>query len=185
MHHLLVLGRQTHLNSKHHSAFLPKRDRGASASVSLGPWQRRSAEAAGDFVCLCRRLQHHQEEATWPLPEPPMQESLALSRCHKGRCVCVCVWVCMCVYVLSRCHKDVSGCVYCLVVSRYACQAPLSMEFSRQKYWTWLSFPYQGNLPNPGIKPGSPALQADSLLSEPSGKPTTRIPLIHLDFPTM
>ena len=46
-----------------------------------------------------------------------------------------------------------------------ALQAPLSMEFSRQEYWSGLPFPAPGDLPNPGIKPGSPALQADSLLS--------------------
>ena len=45
-------------------------------------------------------------------------------------------------------------------------QAPLSMEFSRQEYWSCLPFPSPGNLPDPGIKPGSPALQADSLPSE-------------------
>ena len=50
-------------------------------------------------------------------------------------------------------------------------QAPLSMEFSRQKYWSGLPFPPPGDLPNPGIKPMSPELQADSLLSEPSKKP--------------
>ena len=42
-------------------------------------------------------------------------------------------------------------------------QAPLSMEFSRQEYWSLLPFPSPGNLPNPGIEPWSPALQADSL----------------------
>ena len=49
--------------------------------------------------------------------------------------------------------------------------APPSMEFSRQEYWSGLPFPAPGDLPNPGIEPGSPALQADSLLSEPPGKP--------------
>ena len=42
-----------------------------------------------------------------------------------------------------------------------ACQAPPSMEFSRQEYWSGLPFPSPGNLPDPGIEPGSPALQAD------------------------
>ena len=51
------------------------------------------------------------------------------------------------------------------------CQAPLSMGFSRQKYWSGLPFPSPGNLPNTGVKPGSPALRADSLPFEPSGKP--------------
>ena len=48
-----------------------------------------------------------------------------------------------------------------------AYQAPLSMEFSRQEYWSGLPFPSPGDLPDPGIKPGSPALQANSLPSEP------------------
>ena len=50
-------------------------------------------------------------------------------------------------------------------------QAPLSMRLSRQEYWSGLLFPSPGDLPGPGIKPGSPALQADSLPSEPPGKP--------------
>ncbi len=51
-------------------------------------------------------------------------------------------------------------------------QAPLSMRFPRQEYWSGLPFPSPGDLPNPGIEPGSPALQADALPSEPPGKPT-------------
>ena len=50
-------------------------------------------------------------------------------------------------------------------------QAPLSMGFSRQEYWSGLPFPFPGDLPDPGIEPGSPALQADALTSEPPGKP--------------
>ena len=50
-------------------------------------------------------------------------------------------------------------------------QAPLSMEFSRQEYWSGLPLPSPGDLSDPGIKARSPALQADSLLSEPPGKP--------------
>ena len=50
-------------------------------------------------------------------------------------------------------------------------QPPLSMGFSRQEDWSGLPFPSPGHLDNPGIKPGSPALQADALPSEPSGKP--------------
>ena len=44
-----------------------------------------------------------------------------------------------------------------------ACQAPLSMGFPRQEYWSGLPFPSPGNLPNPGIQPESPAVQVDSL----------------------
>ena len=50
-------------------------------------------------------------------------------------------------------------------------QAPLSMGFSRQEYWSGLPFPSPGDLSNPGIEPWSPALQADALSSEPPGKP--------------
>ena len=52
-----------------------------------------------------------------------------------------------------------------------ACQAPLSMGFSRQEYWSGLPFPTPGDLPDLGIEPASPALQAYSLPSEPLGKP--------------
>ena len=51
-------------------------------------------------------------------------------------------------------------------------QAPWSMGFSRQEYWSGLPFPSPGDLPNPGIERGSPALQAGALLSEPPGKAT-------------
>ena len=50
-------------------------------------------------------------------------------------------------------------------------QASFSMEFSRQEYWSGFPFPSPGDLPNPEIESGSAALQADSLPSEPSGKP--------------
>ena len=52
-----------------------------------------------------------------------------------------------------------------------ACQAPLSMRFPRQEYWSGLPCPPPGNLPNPGIEPRSFTLKADSLPSEPPGKP--------------
>ena len=52
-----------------------------------------------------------------------------------------------------------------------ACQAPLSMEFPKQEYWSGLLCPSLGDLPNPGIEPWSPALQADTLLTELQRKP--------------
>ena len=51
-----------------------------------------------------------------------------------------------------------------------AYQAPPSLGFSRQEYWSGLPFPSPGDLPNPGIEPGSPVFQADALPSEPPGK---------------
>ena len=52
-----------------------------------------------------------------------------------------------------------------------AYKAPLSMEFSRQEYWSELPLPSLGDLPDLGFEPGFPALQADALPSEPLGKP--------------
>ena len=52
-------------------------------------------------------------------------------------------------------------------------QAPLSMGFSRQEYWSGLPLPSPGDLPNPGIEPRSPALLVDSLPAKPQGKPFT------------
>ena len=56
-----------------------------------------------------------------------------------------------------------------------ACQAPLSMGFSRPEYWSGLPSPSPADLPDPGIKPGSPALQVDSSPTELSGKTQKRI----------
>ena len=83
-------------------------------------------------------------------------------------------------FILDPCPPGVihtGKCVCCLVMSDFvtsrtvSCQAPLSVEFSRQEHWSGLPFPSPGDLPNPGIKPRSPALQADSLPMEPPGEP--------------
>ena len=58
-------------------------------------------------------------------------------------------------------------------------QARLSVGFSRQEYWSGLPFPSPGDLPHRGIEPRSPALQADSLLTEPRGKPGLEIASPH------
>ena len=69
------------------------------------------------------------------------------------------------------------GAISCSVVSNsvspstIACQTPPCMEFSRQEHWNGKPFPSAGDLPEPGINPESPALQVDSLPSEPPGKP--------------
>ena len=67
----------------------------------------------------------------------------------------------------------------------YSLQAPLSMEFSSQEYWSGLLFPSPGDLRNLGVEPGSPSLQADSLLSEPPGKCIMGEAIIHCtsEFP--
>ena len=76
----------------------------------------------------------------------------------------------MCVYV----WKSLSHVWLFVTPWTVVCQAPLSMEFSRQEYWSGLPFPSPGDLPNPWTEPVSPALQVDSLLSEPPGKPCNR-----------
>ena len=64
-------------------------------------------------------------------------------------------------------------------------QAPLSMRFSRQEYRSGLPFPSAGDLPNPGIKSGSPALQADSLPPETPGSLPDIKGQIYLPFPVL
>ena len=86
---------------------------------------------------------------------------MSKKRTRISHTLCVCMCVCQSL-----------SCVQLFMTPwTIAYQAPLSMEFSRQEYWGELPFPSPGNFPNPGIKPGSPTLQADSLLSEPPGKP--------------
>ena len=64
------------------------------------------------------------------------------------------------------------SCVYsCVTLWTVACQAPLSIGFSRQEYWSGFPCPAPGDLPDPGIELLSPALQADSLPLVPPGKP--------------
>ena len=76
---------------------------------------------------------------------------------HSHRvCVCVC---------------ELLSLVWLFVIPKtVARQASLAMEFSRQEYWSGLPFPSPGDISNPAIDSGSPALQVDSLLSEPPGK---------------
>ena len=77
-------------------------------------------------------------------------------------------------FFAKSCHSLLDECVNCSVVSQLlvtpwlgAHQAPLSMEVSMQEYWNGLPFPSPGDLPDPGIEPGTPALWTDSLPSEP------------------
>ena len=61
-------------------------------------------------------------------------------------------------------------------------QAPLSAEFSRQEYWGGFPFPSPGDLSDPGIEPGSPALQADALPVELLGEPPNMVRLLNRIF---
>ena len=62
--------------------------------------------------------------------------------------------------------KVTESCPTLVIPWTVACQAPLSMGFSTQEDWSGLPFPSPEDLPDPGIEPGSPALQADSLPTE-------------------
>ena len=79
------------------------------------------------------------------------------------------------VSVLCQCLKSLSHVWLFAIPWTVAHQAPTSMGFSRQEYWSGLPFPSPGDLPKPGIEPRSPTLQADALTSEPPGKPKTPI----------
>ena len=97
----------------------------------------------------------------------------------------VCIYVCACVKrFMQYLHKYVYICICifvekCCSLSHVQLSATpwtvtpgsLSMGFSRQVCWSEWSYPSPGDLPNPGIKPQSLVLQADSLLSEPPGQP--------------
>ena len=76
----------------------------------------------------------------------------------------------MCMYWSEAKWKSLSRVWLFVTPWMVAYQAPLSTGFSRQEYWSGLPFPSPGDLPNPGIEPVSPALQTDTLLSEPPGK---------------
>ena len=78
--------------------------------------------------------------------------------------------VCVCVCVRARAHSVTQSCLMFVTLWTVVHQAPLSMEFSRQEYWSGLPFLSPGDLPDPGIKHESLVLQADSLPSEPPGK---------------
>ena len=85
-------------------------------------------------------------------------------------CVCVCVCVCISHLVMSNSLQPYG----------------LSVEFSRQEYWSGLPFPSPGDLPDAGTELKSPALQADTLPTEPPGKPLAGIywvsPKVFLGF---
>ena len=123
--------------------------------------EKRSPFQSKRLVSLLPALRLYKTEGCFPLPS----------------CVCVCMCVCVCVYVWVCIFVCVCVCYSVCHVQLFvtswtvAHQNPLSIEFSRQKYWSGLPFPSPGDLPNQRIESGSPALQVDSSPSEPPGKP--------------
>ena len=78
--------------------------------------------------------------------------------------------------------KSLSGVRLFVTPWTAAYQASLSIGFSRQEYWSGLPLPSPGDLPNPGIEPGSPTLEADALTSEPPGNSKLRYKSLLYDF---
>ena len=77
-----------------------------------------------------------------------------------------------CFFYDPTCMYTQSCPILCNLMDCIARQTPLSMEFSRQEYWSGLLCPQPGDLPNPGVEPRSPVLQADPLLLSHQGSPT-------------
>ena len=84
-------------------------------------------------------------------------------------------------YLRLCCCLVANSCPTLATPGTVAYQAPLSMEFPRQEYWSGKLFPPPGDLPDPGIEHGSPALQADSLPTELPEKPKYTQPVTKLD----
>ena len=76
------------------------------------------------------------------------------------------VWLCECVCIQLPCHVQLFSTPWSVV-----CQAPLSMGFSREEYWSGLQFPSPGDLPNLGIEPVSPALAGRFITTGHIGMP--------------
>ena len=77
--------------------------------------------------------------------------------------------------------KSLQLCLTLVTLWTAACQAPLSMGFSRQKFWSGLPFPSPGDFSDPGVKPASFALAGGFLTTEPPGKFLHKFILHHLD----
>ena len=97
---------------------------------------------------------------------------------HQVPCTCEVPWSCMCLAPSpsTRCVLAVQSGPIFATPGAIACQAPLSMGFSKQEYWSGLPFPAPGNLLDPEIKPNpflSPVLAGASFTTEPPGKPSS------------
>ena len=145
---------------------LTKRTKLTCSRHDVGPWLDtgpRSCEAGNSLVLnslLSASLEVPPAKATSALFRGLLRNADSQAAAQE---TCKRLWMWKC-YLLNR--VQLFATTWTVVH-----QAPLSMGFSRQEYWSGLPFPSPGYLPDPGIIHGSPALQANSLLSEPPGKP--------------
>ena len=120
------------------------------------------------------------------LPDPGMEsESLASPKLASGFFTNVPPGkpsLCIYIYLYGGGGSVAKSCPTLVTPWTVAHQAPLSIEFSRQEYWSRLPLPSPGDLSYPGIEPGSPALQADFLPTELRGKPLLKHYLVLLVF---
>ena len=112
-----------------------------------------------------------------PIPGPPCPDLLEETSGGEVFNQCFHQLTCMCMHIRSYRNKEekkvksLSHVWLFATLWTVALQAPPSMGFSRQEYWSGFPLPSPGDLLNPGIDPRSPALQANALPSEPPGKP--------------
>ena len=139
--------------------FLPGKSHGQRSLAGYSPWGRCESdmtERLSRSIALSTTLPH-------PPPAPLHQHQLQFLREIRCR-------VQFKVYTTDLLFSHSVKTILLWPHGMYPCQAPLSVEFSRQEYWSGLPFPSPGPLPNPGIEPGSPALQVDSLPPKPPRK---------------
>ena len=133
------------------------------------------------YVCVCDGVGRcwHRAGRNWPraatAPCHEGQDVFSCSCCHRARYIRSpeCASSTLGGWFLIHTHGGTLVPRSCLTLVNpwtVARQASLPLEFPREEYWSGLLFPSPGNLFNPGIEPGSPALLADSLLTEPPGK---------------
>ena len=124
----------------------------------LSPWAA-TTEAHSSRACTAQQKQPLQWAACPPwLGSSSYSLQLESLQAATKACVCAC-----------------SGSVLSDSLQPPGHSPPGSMGFSRQEYWSRLSFPPPGDLPNPGFEPGAPLSQADSLLSEPPSTTKNKI----------
>ena len=129
------------------------------------------------FEDITHLLSHRHENSSSclfsPLPptfiQVPNLLSLTLTQSFPSHCVVSFIVILLLLLLLLLLSRFSCGRL-CSTPWATAYQAPPPMGFSRQEYWSGVPLPSPGDLPNPGIKPRSPTLQADALPSEPPGK---------------